>query len=557
MGYKSDIEIAQEAKMEDIREVAKRIGLGEDDIELYGKYKAKVDYNVLKRTENKNGKLILTTAINPTPAGEGKTTTTIGVADAIRRLGYKTIMALREPSLGPVFGIKGGAAGGGYAQVVPMEDINLHFTGDIHALTAANNLLAAMIDNHIHQGNECNIDVRRIVWRRAVDINDRQLRNIVCGLGGKVNGTPREDGFDITVASEVMAIFCLANNITDLKERLGNIVVAYNMDGDPVTARDLKANGAMATLLKDALKPNLVQTLEGTPAFIHGGPFANIAHGCNSVIATKMAKHFCDYVVTEAGFGADLGAEKFLDIKCRLADLKPDAVIIVATVKALKYNGGVNKNDLGKENLDALKKGLPNLIKHVDNIKNVFGLPCVVAINKFVNDTDAEINLIKDECQKLGVNVVLSEVWEKGGEGGEELAKEVIKLCEEENNFKFSYDLDLPIKEKINAIATKIYGADGVDYTKKAEKEIENFERLGFDKMPICIAKTQYSLSDDPSKLGRPEGFRITIKDLTVSAGAGFIVALAGDVMKMPGLGKKPAAFNIDVDENGKISGLF
>ena len=466
-------------------------------------------------------------------------------------------MALREPSLGPVFGIKGGAAGGGYAQVVPMEDINLHFTGDIHALTAANNLLAAMIDNHIHQGNECNIDVRRVIWRRAVDINDRQLRNIVCGLGGKVNGTPREDGFDITVASEVMAIFCLANNITDLKERLGNIVVAYNMDGDPVTARDLKANGAMATLLKDALKPNLVQSLEGTPAFIHGGPFANIAHGCNSVIATKMAKHFCDYVVTEAGFGADLGAEKFLDIKCRLADLKPDAVIIVATVKALKYNGGVNKNDLGKENLDALKKGLPNLIKHVDNIKNVFGLPCVVAINKFVNDTDAEIDLIKDECKKLGVNVVLSEVWEKGGEGGEELAKEVIKLCEEENNFKFSYDLDLSIKEKINAIATTIYGADGVDYTKKAEKEIENFERLGFDKMPICIAKTQYSLSDDPSKLGRPEGFRITIKNLTVSAGAGFIVALAGDVMKMPGLGKNPAAFNIDVDENGKISGLF
>lgn len=557
MGYKSDIEIAQEAKMEDIREVAKRIGLSEDDIELYGKYKAKVDYNVLKRTKDQNGKLILTTAINPTPAGEGKTTTTIGVADAIRRLGYKTIMALREPSLGPVFGIKGGAAGGGYAQVVPMEDINLHFTGDIHALTAANNLLAAMIDNHIHQGNECNIDVRRVVWRRAVDINDRQLRNIVCGLGGKVNGTPREDGFDITVASEVMAIFCLANNITDLKERLGNIVVAYNMDGDPVTARDLKANGAMATLLKDALKPNLVQSLEGTPAFIHGGPFANIAHGCNSVIATKMAKHFCDYVVTEAGFGADLGAEKFLDIKCRLADLKPDAVIIVATVKALKYNGGVNKNDLGKENLDALKKGLPNLIKHVDNIKNVFGLPCVVAINKFVNDTDAEIDLIKDECKKLGVNVVLSEVWEKGGEGGEELAKEVIKLCEEENNFKFAYDLDLSIKEKINAIATKIYGADGVDYTKKAEKEIENFERLGFDKMPICIAKTQYSLSDDPSKLGRPEGFRITIKNLTVSAGAGFIVALAGDVMKMPGLGKNPAAFNIDVDENGKISGLF
>ncbi|WP_290771044.1 formate--tetrahydrofolate ligase [Anaerofustis sp.] len=557
MGYKSDIEIAQEAKMEDIREVAKRVGLGEDDIELYGKYKAKVDYNVLKRTKSKNGKLILTTAINPTPAGEGKTTTTIGVADAIRRLGYNTIMALREPSLGPVFGIKGGAAGGGYAQVVPMEDINLHFTGDLHALTAANNLLAAMIDNHIHQGNECNIDTRRIVWRRAVDINDRQLRNIVCGLGGKVNGTPREDGFDITVASEVMAIFCLADNITDLKERLGNIVVAYNMDGQPVTARDLKANGAMATLLKDALKPNLVQSLEGTPAFIHGGPFANIAHGCNSVIATKMAKHFCDYVVTEAGFGADLGAEKFLDIKCRLANLKPDAVIIVATVKALKYNGGVDKKDLGKENLDALKKGLPNLIKHVDNIKNVFGLPCVVAINKFVNDTDDEINLIKEECKKLGVNVVLSEVWEKGGEGGEELAKEVIKLCEEENDFKFSYDLNLPIKDKIETIAKRIYGADGVDYTKKAEKEIANFEKLGFGHMPICIAKTQYSLSDDPAKLGRPEGFRITIKDLTVSAGAGFIVALAGDVMKMPGLGKEPAAFKIDVDENGKISGLF
>jgi len=559
MGYKSDIEIAQEAVMEDIREVAKRIGLSEDDIELYGKYKAKVDYNVLKRTKSKNGKLILTTAINPTPAGEGKTTTTIGVADAIRRLGHSTIMALREPSLGPVFGIKGGAAGGGYAQVVPMEDINLHFTGDLHALTAANNLLAAMIDNHIQQGNECNIDTRRIVWRRAIDMNDRQLRNIVCGLGGKVNGTPREDGFDITVASEVMAIFCLANNISDLKERLGNIVAAYDMDGNPVTAKDLKANGAMATLLKDALKPNLVQSLEGTPAFIHGGPFANIAHGCNSVIATKMARHFCDYVVTEAGFGADLGAEKFLDIKCRLADLKPDAVIIVATVKALKYNGGVNKNDLGNENLDALEKGLPNLLKHVDNIKNVFGLPCVVAINKFVNDTDAEIDLITNKCKEMDVNVVLSEVWEKGGKGGEELAKEVIRLCEEEDNnsFKFSYDLDLSIKEKIEAIAKKIYGADGVDFLPKAKKEMDNFEKLGFGNMPICIAKTQYSLSDDASKLGRPEGFRITIKDMTVSAGAGFIVALAGNVMKMPGLGKEPAAFKIDVDEDGKISGLF
>ncbi|WP_302826224.1 formate--tetrahydrofolate ligase [Anaerofustis stercorihominis] len=557
MGYKSDIEIAQEAKMEDIREVAKRIGLSEDDIELYGKYKAKVDYNVLKRTEDKKGKLILTTAINPTPAGEGKTTTTIGVADAIRRLGHNTIMALREPSLGPVFGIKGGAAGGGYAQVVPMEDINLHFTGDLHALTAANNLLAAMIDNHIQQGNELNIDTRRIVWRRAIDMNDRQLRNIVCGLGGKVNGTPREDGFDITVASEVMAIFCLANNITDLKERLGNIVAAYNMDGNPVTARDLKANGAMATLLKDALKPNLVQSLEGTPAFIHGGPFANIAHGCNSVIATKMARHFCDYVVTEAGFGADLGAEKFLDIKCRLADLKPDAVIIVATVKALKYNGGVSKNELGEENLEALEKGLPNLLKHVDNIKNVFGLPCVVAINKFVNDTEAEISLIENKCKELGVNVVLSEVWKKGGKGGEDLAKEVIRLCDEENNFKFSYDTDLSIKEKIEAIAKKVYGADGVDFLPKAKKEMDNFEKLGFGNMPICIAKTQYSLSDDPTKLGKPEGFRITIKDMTVSAGAGFIVALAGDVMKMPGLGKEPAAFKIDVDENGKISGLF
>ena len=557
MTYKSDIEIAQEAKMKDIREIAKLVGLTEDDIELYGKYKAKVDYNLLKTTKGKNGKLILTTAINPTPAGEGKTTTTIGVVDALKRLGYSTIMALREPSLGPVFGIKGGAAGGGYAQVVPMEDINLHFTGDIHAITAANNLLAAILDNHIHQGNELKIDTRRVVWRRAMDINDRQLRNIVSGLGGKVNGTPREDGFDITVASEIMAVFCLSNNITDLKERLGNIVVAYDFDNNPVTARDLKANGAMATLLKDALKPNLVQSLEGTPAFIHGGPFANIAHGCNSVIATKMARHFCDYVVTEAGFGADLGAEKFLDIKCRLADLKPDAVIIVATVKALKYNGGVAKPDLGKENLEALEKGLPNLLKHVENIKEVYKLPCVVAINRFVNDTDAELKLIEDKCKELGVNVCLSEVWAKGGEGGEDLAREVVRLCEEENDFSFSYPLDISIKEKIEAIATKIYGADGVDFLPKAARELDNFERLGFDKMPVCIAKTQYSLTDDPNKLGRPEGFRITIRDLTVSAGAGFIVALAGDVMKMPGLGKAPAAYKIDVDENGKISGLF
>ena len=558
MGFKSDIEIAQEAKPLDIREVAKKLGLSDDEVELYGKYKAKVDYNLLKRDTGKKAKLILATAINPTPAGEGKTTTTIGVADAFTKLGKNALVALREPSLGPVFGIKGGAAGGGYAQVVPMEDINLHFTGDFHAIGAANNLLAAMLDNHIHQGNALNIDTRSITWRRCVDMNDRQLRNVVDGLGRRVDGVTREDGFDITVASEVMAAFCLASDIADLKERLGDIIVAYNYDGEPVTARELKANGAMAALLKDALKPNLVQTLEGTPAFVHGGPFANIAHGCNSVIATKMAMHFSDYVLTEAGFGADLGAEKFIDIKCRMADLKPDAVIIVATIRALKYNGGVAKDQLNEENLEALEKGLPNLLKHVENITKVFGLPAVVAINRFPMDTEAELKLVEDKCKELGVNVALSEVWAKGGEGGIEVAKEVLRLIdEEENNFQFCYEEDLSIKEKINAIATKIYGADGVDFTKEAEKEIAKFERLGFNKLPICMAKTQYSLTDDQTKLGRPEGFRITVRDLTVSAGAGFIVALTGAIMKMPGLPKVPAAERIDVDENGVISGLF
>lgn len=556
--FKSDIQIAQEADIKDIREIGKKIGLEEDDLELYGKYKAKVDYKFLNE-KKKDSKLILVTAINPTPAGEGKTTTTIGVSDALSRLDKNVLVALREPSLGPVFGIKGGAAGGGYAQVVPMEDINLHFTGDFHAIGAANNLLAAMIDNHIHQGNELSIDPRRITWRRAVDMNDRQLRYIVNGMGGKVNGVPREDGFDITVASEVMAAFCLANNIADLKEKLGNIIIGYTYSNEPVTARDLKANGAMAALLKDALKPNLVQTLEGTPAFIHGGPFANIAHGCNSIIATKMAMHFADYVVTEAGFGADLGAEKFLNIKCKMADIKPDAVIIVATVRALKYNGGVKKEDLNSENLEALEKGLPNLLKHVENITNVFGLPAVVAINKFSFDTDNEINLIKKKCGELGVNVALSEVWEKGGEGGIELANEVLKLIDENNNnnFRYCYDENDTIKEKIEKIATKIYGADGVDYTSNAEKEIANLERLGFSNLPICMAKTQYSLTHDMTKLGRPKDFRITVRQLTVSAGAGFIVALTGEIMKMPGLPKVPSAEKIDVDENGVISGLF
>ena len=559
MAFKSDIEIAQEATPMHIRDVAAKIGLTEDDIEYYGKYKAKVDYNLLKQTKKgPKAKLILCTAINPTPAGEGKTTTTVGVGDALSKLGKNVVIALREPSLGPVFGIKGGAAGGGYAQVIPMEDINLHFTGDFHAIGAANNLLAAMLDNHIHQGNELDIDTRRITWRRCVDMNDRQLRNVVDGMGGKANGVPREDGFDITVASEVMAAFCLATSLDDLKARFARIVVAYNRSGEPVTAGQLNAQGAMTALLKDALKPNLVQTLEGTPAFIHGGPFANIAHGCNSVMATNMAMHYGDYVVTEAGFGADLGAEKFLDIKCRLANLKPDAVIIVATIKALKYNGGVPKTEVGEENLEALEKGLPNLLKHVENITQVFGLPAVVALNRFANDTDAEIELVTKKCKELGVNVKMSEVWAKGGEGGIELAKEVIKLCEEgENNFKFSYDLDMPIKDKITAIAQKIYGADGVDFTPKAAKEIAELEKCGFGNLPICMAKTQYSLTDDQTKLGRPEGFRITIRQVTVSAGAGFLVAMTGEIMKMPGLPKVPAAERIDCDNSGKITGLF
>ena len=558
MTYKSDIEIAQECKMEDIKDIAKKLDISEDDIELYGKYKAKVNYNLLKTTPSKNGKLILCTAINPTPAGEGKTTTAIGVADALTKLNKSVVVALREPSMGPVFGIKGGAAGGGYAQVVPMEDINLHFTGDIHALTAANNLLAAMIDNHIYQGNKLNIDPRRISWRRCVDMNDRQLRFVVDGLGGKANGTPREDGFDITVASEIMAIFCLSSNITDLKNRIAKIVIGYTRDGKPVTAHDLKAEGAMAALLKDALKPNLVQTLEGTPAFVHGGPFANIAHGCNSIMATRMALHFGDYVVTEAGFGADLGAEKFLDIKCRMAGLRPDAVIIVATVRALKYNGGVPKAELNSENLEALEKGLPNLLKHVENITKVYKLPAVVALNAFPTDTKAELKLVEDKCKELGVNVKLSEVWAKGGEGGIEVAKEVLNLIENgRNDFQFAYDEKLPIREKIRTIAQRIYGADDVNFTNQAEKEIDELEKLGFGQTPVCIAKTQYSLTDDQTKLGRPTGFKITVRQVTVSAGAGFVVALTGSIMKMPGLGKVPSAEKIDVDENGVISGLF
>ena len=559
MGFKSDIEIAQAAVPEDIRDIAAKLGLKEDDLDLYGKYKAKVDYNLLKTDTGKNPRLILVTAINPTPAGEGKTTTTIGLADALALEGQNVLVALREPSLGPVFGVKGGAAGGGYAQVLPMEDINLHFTGDFHAIGAANNLLAAMIDNHIQQGNELGINPKKITWRRCVDMNDRQLRNIVDGLGKPTDGVTRQDGFDITVASEIMAAFCLADDISDLRDRLGKIIIGYTYSDEPVTAAQLKANGAMAALLKDALKPNLVQTLEGNPAFVHGGPFANIAHGCNSVIATKMALHFAnDYVVTEAGFGADLGAEKFLDIKCRMAGLQPDAVVIVATVRALKHNGGVAKADLNNENLEALKEGLPNLLKHIENITQVYKLPAVVAINKFPTDTEAELKLVEDECKKLGVNVALSEVWEKGGEGGIALAKEVMRVCDEEpNNFTFSYDLDMSIKDKIEAIATKIYGADGVDYTNEAEKQIERLTELGFDNIPICMAKTQYSLTDDPTKLGRPTNFNITVRNAVISAGAGFIVCLTGEIMKMPGLPKSPAAERIDVDENGVISGLF
>ena len=558
MGFKTDIEIAQETVMQPITEVAKTAGVDEKYLEQYGKYKAKVDYQILKDKANEpNGKLVLVTAINPTPAGEGKTTTTVGLADGMRKLGKNVIVALREPSLGPVFGVKGGAAGGGYAQVVPMEDINLHFTGDFHAIGAANNLLAAMLDNHIYQGNALNIDPRQIVWRRCVDMNDRQLRFVVDGLGGKTNGMPREDGYDITVASEVMAVLCLASDINDLKARLARLVVAYTRDGKPVTAGDLNAQGAMAALLKDALKPNLVQTLEHTPAFVHGGPFANIAHGCNSVTATKIALKLGDYAITEAGFGADLGAEKFLDIKCRMAGLKPSCVVLVATVRALKYNGGVPKAETGKENLEALEKGLPNLLRHVENITKVYKLPCVVAINRFPQDTEAELKLVEEKCKALGVNVALSEVWGKGGEGGVELAKEVIRLCEQPNDFTFSYELNCSIKEKIEAIAKKIYHADGVNFEPAAAKEIAKLESLGFGNMPVCMAKTQYSFSDDQTKLGAPRGFRITVRQVKVSAGAGFVVALTGSIMTMPGLGKSPAAFKIDVDETGKISGLF
>ena len=558
MAFKTDIEIAQETEMQHIREVAKTAGVDEKYLEQYGNYKAKVDYNILKDMADKpNGKLVLVTAINPTPAGEGKTTTTVGLADGMRRIGKNVMVALREPSLGPVFGVKGGAAGGGYAQVVPMEDINLHFTGDFHAIGAANNLLAAMLDNHIYQGNALGIDPRQITWRRCVDMNDRQLRFVVDGLGGKVNGTPREDGYDITVASEIMAVLCLASDITDLKNRLARLVVGYTYAGKPVTAGDLNAQGAMAALLKDALKPNLVQTLEHTPAFVHGGPFANIAHGCNSVTATKIALKLGDYAITEAGFGADLGAEKFLDIKCRMAGLKPSCVVLVATARALKYNGGVPKAETGKENLEALEKGLPNLLQHVENITTVYKLPCVVAINRFPTDTEAELKLIETKCKELGVNVALSEVWGKGGEGGIELAKEVVRLCEQPNDFTFSYELDLSIKEKIEAIAKKIYHADGVTFTANAEKQIKTLTELGYDKMPICMAKTQYSFTDDQTKLGAPSGFTVTVRNVKVSAGAGFLVALTGEIMTMPGLPKVPAAERIDVDSTGKISGLF
>ena len=558
MDYKSDIEIAQECKMRPIGEIAEIAHVDEKYIEQYGRYKAKIDLSLISDSDKPDGKLILVTAITPTPAGEGKTTTTIGLADGLKRLGKDVTVALREPSLGPVFGVKGGAAGGGYAQVVPMEDINLHFTGDFHAIGAANNLLAAMLDNHIQQGNALNIDPRKITWKRCVDMNDRQLRFVVDGLGGKVNGMPREDGFDITVASEIMAVFCLASSITDLKERLSRIIVGYTYDDKPVTAGDLKAVGAMTALLKDAIKPNLVQTLEGTPAFVHGGPFANIAHGCNSVMATKMALKMGDYTVTEAGFGADLGAEKFLDIKCRMAGLTPDAVVVVATVRALKMHGGLDKKQLGTEDLEALGKGVPNLLRHVSNIKNVYKLPCVVAVNRFPTDTDAEIDFIIKKCRELGVNTVLSTVWAEGGKGGEELAKEVVRLCEEEKgDFTFSYELDGTIEDKIEAVVKKIYGGSGITVLPAAKKQIETLTTLGYDKCPVCIAKTQYSFSDDPTKLGAPEDFTVTVKNVKVSAGAGFVVVLTGDIMTMPGLPKVPAAEKIDVDENGKISGLF
>ena len=557
MGFKSDIEIAQETVMEPISRIAEAAGIDERYVELYGRYKAKIDYNLLKETDAAYGKLILVTAITPTPAGEGKTTTTVGLADGMKCIGKKVVVALREPSLGPVFGVKGGAAGGGYAQVVPMEDINLHFTGDMHAIGAANNLLAAMLDNHIYQGNALNIDPRRITWKRCVDMNDRQLRFVTDGLGGRVNGVPREDGYDITVASEIMAVLCLASDIIDLKERLGRIIVGYTYKNEPVTAGDLKAAGAMTALLKDALKPNLVQTLEHTPAIVHGGPFANIAHGCNSVMATRMALKLGDYVVTEAGFGADLGAEKFLDIKCRMAGLKPSAVVVVATVRALKMHGGMPKTELGNENLEALEKGLPNLLQHVSNIRDVYHLPCVVAINAFPTDTKAELDLVEAKCKELGVNVALSEVWAKGGEGGVALAEEVVHLCEEPNEFAQSYELDLSIEEKLDAIVKKIYHGDGVVLTPVAKKQAVQLTELGFDKCPICVAKTQYSFSDNAALLGAPRDFTVTVRNLKISAGAGFIVALTGDIMTMPGLPKVPAAERIDVDETGKISGLF
>lgn len=558
MTYLSDIEIAHSCKMKPITEIAAAAGIDEKYLEQYGRYKAKIDLSILNETKKDDGKLILVTAMTPTPAGEGKTTTTIGLADGMRRIGKNVLVALREPSLGPVFGIKGGAAGGGHAQVVPMEDINLHFTGDFHAIGAANNLLAAMLDNHIKQGNELGIDVRRITWKRCVDMNDRQLRNIIDGLGGVANGVLREDGFDITVASEIMAVLCLSGSITELKGRLSKIIVGYTFDERPVTCGDLKAEGAMAALLKDALKPNLVQTLEGTPALVHGGPFANIAHGCNSVTATKLALKLGDYAITEAGFGADLGAEKFLDIKCRMAGLVPDAVVIVATVRALKMHGGLDKKSLATEDLDALKKGIPNLLRHISNIKNVYRLPCVVAVNRFPTDTDSEIDFIIKECKDLGVNVMLSTVWADGGKGGEELAREVVRLCsEEKGDFAYSYSLDCRIEEKIEAVVKKVYGGDGITVLPAAKKQIDKLTALGFGNLPICIAKTQYSFSDDPTRLGAPEGFTVTIKNVKVSAGAGFIVVLTGDIMTMPGLPKHPAAENIDIDENGVISGLF
>ncbi len=558
MQYKSDIEIAQSCEMKHIKEIAETAHVDEKHIEYYGRYKAKVDLSLLNETEKKDGKLVLVTAITPTPAGEGKTTTTIGLADGLRRLGKDVTVALREPSLGPVFGVKGGAAGGGYAQVVPMEDINLHFTGDFHAIGAANNLLAAMLDNHIYQGNSLNIDPRRITWKRCVDMNDRQLRHIVNGMGGKVNGVPREDGYDITVASEIMAILCLSVSISDLKERLSRIIVGYTYDGVPVTCGQLKAAGAMTALLKDALKPNLVQTLEGTPAFVHGGPFANIAHGCNSVVATKMAMKMGDYAITEAGFGADLGAEKFLDIKCRMANLVPDAVVVVATVRALKMHGGLAKNELGSENISALEKGIPNLLRHVSNIKNVYKLPCVVAVNRFPTDTDSEIEFIISKCRELGVNTVLSTVWAEGGKGGEDLAREVVRLCEEEKgDFTFAYQDECSIEEKIEAVVKKVYGGSGVNVTPAAKKQIQELEALGYGNCPVCIAKTQYSFSDDPKKLGAPEDFTVTVKNVKISAGAGFVIVLTGDILTMPGLPPVPAAEKIDVDENGVIHGLF